>query len=497
LKEHGLKIKEVYYVKRKIFTVMLTLVLVLSFGLMTATPAGAVAPDPVKALKWDGDATANNTRAYYYYHPDSGGDIGENGSMIHFIIEIPDNEDTIAADFTALGGPSKVEAVFSGDPGTGHWDVTWDWAKDGVDQKPDVYEVPLTSSKYGDLGPFMVININPPDEDATLKGETTDWKTDIDDFTAVEDLTFEKFDGTTSPGKLVLGATSLGKLVIHGPVNLCDEETGKALADLGTNLNIAAAEMSLNTAADALIAFQGAATLYMYDLPFAEIPQIIYTPVGGDPQVVVQGGTGTILNPTLVSSCSYDAGTGTLTLTVNSWSTYTAVAMATVPDVVRDYSIKGSIKFFDWKCNKWIVVQSGTLHITYQDEENPHKIKGYFEPGGSIEGWPTGVPVDGYVGPFERDAKYKIKNKPRLSLLAELGAYCEYPGTKYVTYILNATITMNKKTEAVKSMKCTINGWGEFGPAFADGGLNVGQPDGGPSVGQFEGKFTATPLPIQ
>jgi hypothetical protein len=473
--------------KRKIFTVMLTLVLVLSFGLMTATPAGAVAPDPVKALKWDGDATANNTRAYYYYHPDSDGKIGENGSMIHFIIEIPDPDAAITADFSALGGAKDVAPVFSPSgcrptdkPVTGHWDVTWDWAKDGVNQKPGVYEVPLTSKNYGDLKPFVVININPPDEDATLKGDTTDWKTDIADFTAVEDLTFEKFDD----------GTSLGKLVIHGPVNLCDKETGEALADLGKNLNIAAAEMSLNTAADALIAFQGAATLYMYDLPFAYIPQIVYTPDGGgEPQVVVQGGTGTILNPTLISSCTYAAGT--LTLTVNSWSTYQAVAMATVPDVVRDYSIKGSIKFFDWKCNKWIVVKSGILHITYQDE---HKIKGYFEPGVSIEGWPTGVPVDGYVGPFERDAKYKIKNKPRLSLLAELGEYCKYPDKTYVTYILNATITMNKKTEAVKSMKVTINGWGEFGPAFADGGLNVGQPDDGPSVGQFEGKFTATPM---
>jgi hypothetical protein len=45
---------------------------------------------------------------------------------------------------------------------------------------------------------------------------------------------------------------------------------------------------------------------------------------------------------------------------------------------------------------------------------------------------------------------------------------------------------MDKKTEWVKSMKCTINGWGEWGPAF---------DDESPSLGQFEGKFTATPTP--
>jgi hypothetical protein len=157
-----------------------------------------------------------------------------------------------------------------------------------------------------------------------------------------------------------------------------------------------------------------------------------------------------------------------------------------IPDVVDDYPIKGSIKFFDWKCNKGIVVKSGTLHITYQDEEDMHKIEGYFEPGTPIEGWPELVPVKGYVGPFVRDAKDKIKNTPRLSLMLELGEYCKYPGKTYVTYILNGTIKWDKKADAVKSMKCTINGWGEWGDPL---------DDESPSLGQFEGKFTATPTP--
>jgi hypothetical protein len=55
-----------------------------------------------------------------------------------------------------------------------------------------------------------------------------------------------------------------------------------------------------------------------------------------------------------------------------------------------------------------------------------------------------------------------------------------------VTYIINGAIKWDKKTDTVKSIKCTINGWGELSTAFTDGS---------PSVGQFEGKFTATPLP--
>jgi hypothetical protein len=165
-----------------------------------------------------------------------------------------------------------------------------------------------------------------------------------------------------------------------------------------------------------------------------------------------------------------------------------ASGLPIIPGVEGTYPIKGSIKFFDWKCNKSsIVVKSGTLHITYQDEEDMHKIKGYFEPGTPIEGWPKLVPVKGYVGPFVRDLKNdKIKNTPRLSLMLELGEYCKYPNPTYVTYVINAAIKMDKKAELVKSMKCTINGWGEWGIPLSDES---------PSLGQFEGKFTATPMP--
>jgi hypothetical protein len=160
-----------------------------------------------------------------------------------------------------------------------------------------------------------------------------------------------------------------------------------------------------------------------------------------------------------------------------------AYELRVIPDVTGDYSIKGSVKFYDWKCNKWIVIKYGTLHITDQDM---HKVKGYWEPDVAL-GWSDNVSVMGYVGPFFRDAKKgKIKNTPRLSLLLKLGTYCIYSDDTYATYILNGKVKMDKKTELVKSIKCTINGWGEFG---GDDPTEAGAPN----LGQFEGKFTAKP----
>jgi hypothetical protein len=169
------------------------------------------------------------------------------------------------------------------------------------------------------------------------------------------------------------------------------------------------------------------------------------------------------------------------------WDAFVAKFGATAPWVVGGYSTKCSIKFYDWRCNKWIIVKGGTLYITSQVE---NKVEGYWQPDVAIERWKTLIPVDGYVGPIHRDAKGKIKNTPRLSLLLQAGEYCMYgtgPNASYVTYILNAKIKMDKKTEKVKSIKGAINGWGEYGTPFAD--------IGGPSQGQFEGKFTATPVP--
>ncbi len=298
----------------KSFLVFMVLMLVLSLGaaIVPASPAGAVADPVIKALKWDGGATTNPTFVYYYYYSGA----GTGGSIVNFTVtSTPAGTTAVTADFTSLGGSDNVSATGAG----ASWEVTWNWSTLGAVRDPGAYNIPVSMTTPGGttpIGVFVVVNINPLDLPGIgLGGETTNWKTGIADFTNVTNLTFEM-----GP------AGSLGKLVIHGPVNLCDQTTATALADLGNNLSIAAAETSLNTAVGALAAFQGGATLYMYNLPFTEMPSIVYTPDGGTPQTVVLGGTGTILNDTLIASYNYNAGTGTLTLTVKKWSTYNAVA---------------------------------------------------------------------------------------------------------------------------------------------------------------------------
>ena len=155
-----------------------------------------------------------------------------------------------------------------------------------------------------------------------------------------------------------------------------------------------------------------------------------------------------------------------------------------IPDVQGTYPTTCSIKFYDWKCNKLTPITGGTLFIT---EQNGHKVKGYWQPDVTPEGWPELEPLEfnGYVGPLVR-IDGKVKNTPRLSLLLEAGEYCKYPDGSYVTYVLNSKIKWDKKLDKVKSIKGSIYGWGEWGAPDPD------EP-GAPLMGQFEGKFTATP----
>ncbi len=153
-----------------------------------------------------------------------------------------------------------------------------------------------------------------------------------------------------------------------------------------------------------------------------------------------------------------------------------------VPRVAGRYSTTCSIKLYDWRCNKYEPITGGTLYITYQ---MGHKVRGYWQPDVVPEGWPTLVPVSGYVGSFYR-VDGKVKNTPRISLLFEVGDYCRYPSSPYVTYVLNAKVKWDRKLDTVKSIKGTIYGWGEWGDELEDNS---------PTMGQFEGKFTAVPAP--
>jgi hypothetical protein len=178
-------------------------------------------------------------------------------------------------------------------------------------------------------------------------------------------------------------------------------------------------------------------------------------------------------------SCTHAGGMGGQTF---FWQTLDVAFAPDIPNVLGSYQLKGSIRFFDWAGNKWQVIQDGTLYITSQ---NDHKIAGYWQPSTEL-GWSDNISVKGYVGSFVRNSRGRIKNTPRLSLLLELGEYCQYPSPTYATYVLNAKVKMDKKTELVRSIRATINGWGEFGTPISD---NTS------SLGQFEGKFTAKLLP--
>jgi len=90
---------------------------------------------------------------------------------------------------------------------------------------------------------------------------------------------------------------------------------------------------------------------------------------------------------------------------------------------------------------------------------------------------------NGYVGPNYVNDKGRVKNKPRLSMWWTAGEYCTYPSPGFTIGTLNAKIKIDKDGH-VKSIKGTMQAWWEAGSAF---------DDGSPMLGQFEGKFTATP----
>lgn len=178
------------------------------------------------------------------------------------------------------------------------------------------------------------------------------------------------------------------------------------------------------------------------------------------------------------------------------------------PEIAGNYQVKCNLKIYDWMGNK---VQAVT--------EGYWEIQQYYFPGGcpqpkaacafTIRGlppeWGLGAEIklqspNSYIGPFERKSTSgTITNKPRFSQWGDKGAFCNYdgtPSTYYTTWVINAVVKVDRKTGQVKSIKGTINGWGEFGPQ-----MYPLMPEKEPGVvlvkiprfGQMECKFTATP----
>ncbi len=167
--------------------------------------------------------------------------------------------------------------------------------------------------------PFTaVLNINPLMYDNTLaSANTTNWKDNIKDFTHVENLQFEKM----MPDLV----TKIGRLKFLDNLNLCDNTTMYALMSLGDHLNIAAAEMSLDSAANALAAMNKRTELTMFNLPFTSQPGILRNGVS-----IVQAGDN---SGSTVSGLTWDNTNKTLKFTVASWSDYKADGTAPNPPV--------------------------------------------------------------------------------------------------------------------------------------------------------------------
>ena len=155
------------------------------------------------------------------------------------------------------------------------------------------------------------ININPLNNlsiayDPELGGATTDWST-IEDFSNVTGLTFEE------PG--------VGRITFTDSIDLLDDETLQALEDLSDNINISDGFVDVNSAMDALRAFNKSAIVYLnlsqlntpYNLS-AVNASFLETRIrmNGEPWCV----NGAVCN------VSYNQSTTVINFTVPHWTSY-------------------------------------------------------------------------------------------------------------------------------------------------------------------------------
>jgi hypothetical protein len=188
------------------------------------------------------------------------------------------------------------------------------------------------------------------------------------------------------------------------------------------------------------------------------------------------------------------------------------VAVWNGPVVEGKYTVKCNIKFYDWTCNKAFIIKEA--YWTIKQDFDPSTLW-----GPKIVCWFTlmGIPEvyelekelelespKGYVGPFVRNPQGRITNQPRLSQWGDDGDFCFYSSdpenAHYGTWVINAKVKWDSKNNRVKSIKGSIYGWGEFGNPPIGAYPKPIEPGAPlmlaiPPLGQFEGKFTATPVP--
>ena len=178
------------------------------------------------------------------------------------------------------------------------------------------------------------------------------------------------------------------------------------------------------------------------------------------------------------------------------------------PIVYGHYTVKCNIKFYDWQCNKLFIVKEAHWILEPYPGDSLNYSKGKCTFVFKIPDWEKWgfdseeaefVSEFGYVGLFVRNTKGRITNKPRLSQWGTDGTFCKYTGDwlnyTYNTWIINTKVKVDRNTEEVKSIKGRIDGWGEAGyPVYVPlpPAPSAFPPPYYPTLGQFEGKFTAT-----
>jgi PGF-CTERM protein len=238
------------------------------------------------------------TYVYYFF----------NGSYINISVATIAKMDNVTADYSSVDGGLGFNSTGANMTGIWYYNLTNVTAPSAANTTVNLISINLTFNglTYTVTPSFYALmNFNPKYIDTTLGGNTTDWSTDIADFTNVSNLTFEK----------VVGGNSIGKLEFIEALNLTDTDTATGLQSLGTNLNIAAATMELNITA--LVSMNKSSRLYMYNLTqFSNSPGILRNGVPIVQSGEESGGT--------VQSLEWNGTSQTLIFNVTSWSNYTA-----------------------------------------------------------------------------------------------------------------------------------------------------------------------------
>ncbi len=267
-----------------------------------AVPITYSTSNPIRALNGTGIATKIPTNVYYYY----------NGSVIRVNVSLNQSGLNVSGDFSGVGNSSLINTSTPYQNASDEYIYTLTATAGDVGIEAYIVNITATNttlnnSNTSTIPLIAVMNINPQATHLTLGG--TNWTTEIADFTNAT-LYFEKFND-------IAHTSRIGTLEFLDPMNLANTTTATALQNLGTNLNMAASSMSLNSTANALAAMNVSSRLTAYNL--TNFTSGVVPGVFKDGVLIVSpnqtsGGT--------ASGVNWDVTNYTLTFNVSGWSEY-------------------------------------------------------------------------------------------------------------------------------------------------------------------------------